>query len=741
LEAYVEGNRIVRAKEDPTNPESSGHACRKGRNIAFFEHNADRLHYPLKRIGEDEFERISWEQALDEISTKMKEIVGTYGPRTLASTNLGQFIGQIGGLFGVYLLALQGAKYRFSNLAAELTGLFWSSGILYGHQGYTMEPNTESEEGEMLIADGWNGYVSNNYVTGKRVCSKYARDPHKILVVIDPRKSETAQIADIHLAIRPGTDTIFWRAVGALLIQEKWYNQAYVDEHVADFEAILPWYEGVDVREYCAFCALDYEDVRSFTKLLATKRTGIHYDLGVICGRNSTMTTHLGNIAMALTGNLLVPGGNTYGGSVLGRMANTPTKDPDNFRMMETGIPAINGLHPTACFAEEVLNDRPDHIRILINGCQNSMNSYVDTPALEEALRSLDLMVTVDCQMSETARLSHYILPMQTAYEAWECNELMDTFPSIYTKLRQPLVEPEPEVWNACDIYLALTDKMGLIPPIPQHLYDAAQGSRLDYQAALLSYLSENPKMAMFWPHIIAKTLGPVLGSTAKAAYWGAILFADDFKKEAYARKGYEDGPNRTEEIFQQALRHPGGSIVGEISYEQLFASLQTEDKKIHLYADELEPWVYDITPEKEAVAMTHPEFPLILFSGSHAEVNANGVLRNQPGWITGKKQPQPLSVHPENAAQLGIEQDGDLVRLYTDKGHQDFPARITYEIRKGTVMAPHGFGMRYDGTVNGHNLNMLTNCKNRDPFAGTPYLRYVPCRVERLSQDEEVAV
>lgn len=734
LEVEVENNKIVRTRGDFSNPLSTGHACRKGRNITYFQDNEDRIRYPMKRVGENEFVRISWEQAIDEICTKLRQIVDSYGPRSLAGTNMGHFMGQIQGIYGVYLLMLLGTRYRYCNIAAELTGLYWSYGSMLGDQDYIMESDGEGKDGELLVCAGWNGYVSNNSVNGKRVCSDYARDPNKILVVIDPRKSETAQIADIHLAIRPGTDTILWRAINALILQEKWYNQAYIDEHISDFEEILPWFEGVDVREYVKFCDLDYDDVYRFTYLFATKRSSIHSDLGVICGRNSTLTTHLENIAMAICGHLLVPGGNVYGGTILPRTGHSDNRDPDNWKTVVTGFPTLSGLHPTAVLAEEIDNDNPQRVRALINGSQNPMNSYVDTPALEKALKKLELLVTVDCQMTETARMSHYILPAQTAYETWECNNMMVSFPYILGQLRQPVVKPEGDTMNACDIYLRMTERLGLIPRFPQELYIAAQGSRLDYQKVLLDYLDKNPEMTILWPHIVAKTLGPVMGSTAQAAYWGCLVFASDLSKDAFERCGYKKGPNQAEEIFQDILRNPGGINVGKVEYDDLFKYLKTPDKKIHVFAPEMDEWVYKITPEKEEDVMTHPEFPFILFSGYHCESNANGTMRN-PLWIHGRPHPQVLSINPQDAELLGLK-DEQSAKLSTEGGQIEVPVRITKEIRKGCVMIPHGFGLTYNGVSSGINLNLLTKNTARDPFAGTPYLRYVPCNVEAIREE-----
>ena len=311
------------------------------------------------------------------------------------------------------------------------------------------------------------------------------------------------------------------------------------------------------------------------------------------------------------------------------------------------------------------------------------------------------------------------------------------SFPNILGQLRQPVVKPEGDTMNLCDIYLRMIDQLQLLPEFPRELYDAAQGNRLDYQMVLLDYLGKNPQMAMFWPIIVAKTLGPVMGSVAKAMFWGSLVFAADLEKDAFERCGYQKGPNQAERIFQDILRNPGGIIVGKVTYDDLFKYLMTPDKKIHVFAPEMDEWVYQITPEEQEKAMTHPGFPFVLFSGRHCEVNANGTMRN-PQWIYGKPFPQLLSIHPDDAKRLGLK-EGQLARLSTEKGNLTVPITITKEIRKGCVQIPHGFGLKYNGVMSGINLNLLTKNTNRDPFAGTPYLRYVPCNVEAIR--EEVVV
>ena len=733
LEVEVENNKIIRVRGDYSHPRSKGHACRKGRNIARYLDTKDRIRYPMKRVG-NEFVRISWDQAIDEVCTKLRQIVDTYGPRTVAASNMGHLIGQIQAFLAAGFMNMLGTRWHYCNLAAEVTGEYWASGTMLGSQDYILDADESSEEGEMLVASGWNGYVTNNIPTGKRVISKFARDPNRILVVIDPRKSETARMADIHLAIRPGTDTVLWRAIDALILQEEWYNQAYIDEHVSDFEKILSWFKGVDVREYVKFCGLDYDDVYNFAHLLATKKTCLHSDLGVICGRNSTLTTYLSYIALVLTGNLLTPGGVVYCGRVLPRVTHTDNRDPDNWKTLATGYPTLSATHPPAVLAEEIDNDGPEHLRALIVGYHNPMRSIVDSPALDKAFKKLDLLVSLDCQFTETSSYCHYLLPSQNSYEIWESSGMLVAHPYILGDLRQPVIKPEEDTMYFGDIFLRMTEHMGFLPEFPKELYDAAQGSRLDYQKVLLDYLEKNPEMMMLWPQIVAKTLGPVMGSSSKAIYWGMLVFADDMTKDAFERFGYKRGPNQAEEVFQEIIQHPAGVNVGKVEYDDLFKYLLTPDKKIHLFAPEMDEWVYDITPEKEEKAMTHPEFPFLLFAGYHCESNANFQMRGDE-WLRARPFQQVLTINPEDAERLGFE-EGQSVKVTTKVGQAEVPIRITTEIRKGCVQIPHGIGLRYNGVEKGVNINILTKNTDRDPFAGTPYLRYVPCNVEPVRKE-----
>lgn len=729
LEMLIKDNHIQRVRGDEDNPRTHGYCCRKARGMQYFQHNPERLLYPMKRVGDGEFIRISWEQATKEIAQRVKEIVAEHGPRTFACQGLGGFLGQLHTVMAKQFMAATGSQLHFRALAAELTGFYWSCGVMLGNQTFIMHP--DEEESDVFCASGWNPYVTHNMVAARRIIRDFSTDQNKVLIVIDPRRSETAKMADIHLAIRPGTDAVLWRAMVALTLREGWYNKQYIEEHISDFEKILPWFENIDVEAYCNFCELDYEDVYKATHILATRKSSLHSDLGVICGRHTTLVTHIQNVFLAICGRLLVPGGNCFMNALIPG-GNTLTTDPKFWRTTKTNFPQIFGIYPTAVLGDEIDNDCEDRVRALICCNSNPLRSVVNTPRQERAFKRLDFLVTIDCVMTETARVSDYILPDATGFEGYEINTMSKSFPGMYHHLRHPIIQPEGEIKDGAWIWLELVKAYGALPELPQSLYEAAAGDHKAYAAALQDYLTEHPDMAKYRLSIVGETLGKAMGSVPLSTYWSMLQTSPQRFRDQAEAAGFPKGPDQMEQIFETVLAHPEGVCIGKMDEEHLFDLLETPDKKIHLYAEELNDWIYEITPEQEEKILHNEEFPMILNAGRHFDANINHTMRD-PAWVMGKENPCTLAIHPDDAKRLGIE-DGKDVRVTTRIGAVELPAHITRETRRGSVLMPHGFGFIIDGKPGpGVNVNLLTDNEGLDRVAGTPIHRYVPCRVEAV--------
>jgi anaerobic selenocysteine-containing dehydrogenase len=726
LAVEVENNRIVKVKPDKSNPKSEGYFCRKGMNIAYHQHNADRLKYPLKKVG-DGFERISWDQAIEEIAAKLKSIVDQHGSRSFAYMGGGGQGCHFEAAFGVRLMKGLGSQYMYTALAQEFSGAFWVCGRTHGRQDRHDQPDVKNTD--LLLVLGWNGMQSHQIPQAPRQLQRLAKDPDKMLIVIDPRLSETAKIADIHLPIRPGTDALLLKTMISIILSEGWENKNYIDNSTSGWEKIKSYFQNFDARAAVKTCGLNFDQVREVARLYATRKSSLRYDLGIFMGRHSGLNSYLIVILQAICGRLCVPGGNVINGHMM-PFPHSDERDPKIWRTVATNSFPVCGSFPPNVMPEEILSDHPERLRAVLVTGVNPLRSYADTTAYENAFRRLDLLVTAEIAMTETAALSHYVLPSRSGYESWDGTFFPLTFPEIFFQMRRPIVEPEGEPLELGEIHLRIADKLGLIPPIPDSLYKAAQDSHAAYAQALMEYAITEPKAMKVMPFVLGKTLGKAMGSVHLSALWGMLQVAPKSFHENAARSGFKPGATLGEEIFQQIIDHPEGIWVGKVDPENNFAEIKTADSKINLLIPELidELQSIDAAPEEAALVMP-PEFPLILMAGRHISMNANTLMRD-PAWNEGRRA-CTLAMHPTDAAFLKLT-DGQQVRVTTEAGSEEIELEVTNTAHIGHVVIPHGFGLVYDGKKYGANVNRLTKNTNRDQF-GTPIHRYVPCRVEAV--------
>ncbi len=727
LEIEVENNRIVRVKPDKSNQKSDGYFCRKGMNVAHHQHNADRLKYPLKKVG-DKFERISWDQAIEEIAAKLKGIIGQYGPRSFAYMGGGGQGCHFEVPFGVRLMRGLGSQYQYSALGQEFSGAFWVIGRAHGKQYLHDGPDVDNTD--VLLVLGWNGMQSHQIPQAPRKLQRLSKDQDKVLIVVDPRLSESAKLADIHLPIRPGTDSLLLKAMIAIILKEGWENKDYLACRTSGFDAVQSYFENFDARAAIKVCELDFDQVYEVARLYATRKSSLRYDLGIYMGRHSGLNSYLIVLLMAICGRLCVPGGNIIPGHLMPIGPSSDEREAKTWRTVTTHSFPVCGVFPPNVMPEEILSDHPERLRAVFVTGLNPLRSYADTTAYEKAFQKLDLLVTAEIAMTETAALSHYVLPSRSGYESWDGTFFPFTYPGIYFQMRRPIVEPEGEPKEQGEIDLLLADKLGLIPPIPESLYSAAFESRAAYAKALMEYAVAEPKALAAMPFILGKTLGKALGSVHLAALWGMLRTAPKSLYKNAIRAGFKSGPALGEELFQSILDHPEGIWVGRIDPEDNFAQVKTGDGKINLLIPELLDELKTIEAGSEEAALKLPaEFPLILMAGRHTDKNANTLMRD-PAWNEGKR-PCTLAMHPDDAAALNLK-DGQQVRVTTEAGTEEVELEITDTARRGHVVIPHGFGLVYNNIKYGANVNRLTKNTNRDQF-GTPIHRYVPCRVEAI--------
>lgn len=726
LEILVEGGRMAKVRPDRDNPRSRGYACRKGMSILNYQYPAGRLTTPLKREGE-EFVPVSWDQALGEIAARLRSLVDSHGPRCLAYMGASSQGGHFEAAFGLTLLRGLGSRYLYSSTGQEFSGAWWVAGRMLGRQYNVTVP--DEPETEMLVGWGWNGMESHQMPRAPQVLTEIARNPDKLLVIIDPRQSETARIANLHLPVRPGTDALLIKAMIAIILENGWENTPYLAEHVEGFDRIRSWFAGMDTRAALAVCGLEEGQVIELCRLMTTRRWCLHPDLGIYMGRHSVLNSYLLHILGAVCGIFGVRGGNLIPGMLMPLGSHADERSPNVWRTVATNMPpAAAGAYPPAVVPEEIMSGHPERLRaILVNGC-NPLRSYPDTTAYEKSFAELDLLVVSDIVMSETARLAHYVLPCRNGYESWDGTFFPWSYPGVYFQMRQPLVEPPGDCREAAEIFTALADKLGLVPQIPEEIRQAARGPRLLFGAKLMEWAARQPAIRAGMPFILARTLGEEWGSANKAALWGMLMTAPKSLRENAARAGFAPGMDQGDRLFEAILAAPQGLWVGEADVRNPMAGLATKSGKIEVHIPELEEMARSLDTASEAAALRLPaDFPLILHAGRHMRCNANTLMRN-PAWNEGRMA-CTVAMHPDDIRELGL-QDGEQVRVTTEAGSEVGELEADEAVRRGTVIIPHGFGLLYEGKVYGINVNRLTRGSNRDMF-GTPLHRFVPCRVE----------
>ena len=762
LEVEIEENRIGKVRGDKSNPRSQGYMCVKGANVPWHQHHADRLTHPLKKT-DGGFVRISWEQAIAEISEKLAAIVKKHGPRSYVYMGGGGQGCHFEAGFGTTLMKSLGSRYHYSALAQELTGYFWVCGRMLGSQNRYVIP--DEHHSDMIVAIGWNGMESHQMPRAPLVLREFASNPDKLLAVIDPRKSETAKIANVHIALRPGTDALLVKAMIAIILKEGWEKRDYLAGTCLGFEKIEGWFTSFDIHSALSICEVGYEEVHALCREMATRRWCFHTDLGTLMNRHSTVVSYLQMLLAALCGRLCVAGGDVIPGTLMPIGSHSDERDPKTWRTVATNFPAIMGTFPPNVLPEEILSGLEERPRAVIVSGSNPLRSYADTTAYEEAFGKLDLLVTMEIAMTETAALSHYVLPARSGYESWDSTFFAWSYPDVFFHMRPPVVKPEGERLECGQIYTRLAKGLDIVPEVPATLKEAAEKDIFSFTLALFAFMRKNPKAIKAMPFVLAETLGRRDDSANKAALWGLLLampgtarrnaaragFARPSSWSVFSRPGRVAGalgaalrygsfaplmalhPNilQSEMLYNHLLEHPEGIWIGKLDLDANGKELRTPDQKIHLHIPELEEPLKGIDPESERKALTpDSRFPLILNAGRHTRNVANTLMRD-PAWLKGKRG-CTLAIHPEDAAALGIG-DGETVRITTQAGAAEIGAEVSPDVRKGQVLIPHGFGLVHRGTAYGVNVNYLTKNTHRDFLAATPLHRYVPCRVERI--------
>ncbi|MBV9641889.1 MAG: molybdopterin-dependent oxidoreductase [Mycobacteriaceae bacterium] len=720
----LDGRRLAHIRGDKAHPASGGYTCNKALRLDHYQNNPTRLTTPMRRRSDGSYEEIDWDTAIAEVAAGLRRIRDAYGGEKIFYYGGGGQGNHLGGAYAGAFLRAIGSRYRSNALAQEKTGEAWVDANLYG--GHT---RGEFAHAEVSVFVGKNPWMSQSFPRARVVLNDIAKDRHRAMIVIDPVLTDTAKLADLHLRVRPGTDAWCLAALAALLVQEDLCDEAFLAEHVNGADAVRAVLRDVPVGDYAERCGVDQQLLRAAAHRIGRAQSvAVFEDLGIQQAPNSTLCSYLNKLLWILTGSFGKRGGQHLHSSFGPLFRHVPEVG----RTPVTGAPVIGGLVPSNAVPQEILSDHPNRFRAMIVESSNPAHSIADSAACHEAFASLELLVVIDVAMTETARLAHYVLPAATQYEKPEATFFNFEFPHNAFHLRHPLLEPaagtlaEPEIWARLVRALGVVDDDALQP-----LREAASNGRAAYVEAFMTAVSADPMLGKLAPFVLYETLGPTLpdGLAGAAALWGLAQKAAMTYPEAVRRAGHADG----DALFDAILQNRSGVTFTAHDYEDDFQLISHPDHKIALDIPEMVAEIRRLCDARPG--LTTPEFPIVLSAGERRAFTANDIFRD-PAWRK-RDADGALRVSVADADALGLVQ-GCRVRITTQAGSAEASVEISEAMLAGHASLPNGYGLDFTDAegrslIPGVAPNSLTATRWRDAFAGTPWHKHVPARIERL--------
>ena len=734
----TKNGHLTAIRGDDKHPHSRGYLCQKAARLDHYQNHDDRLDTPLKRRRDGSFFAISWQQAIREIADRLRSLRDEHGGRSLAYYGGGGQGNHLGGVYGSALRAAMDTPYLYTALAQEKTGDFWVNGQLFGRQ--TCHVTHGVEHADFVIFLGTNPWQSHGFPRARKVLKEIQRDPERTMVVIDPRRTETAKMADIHLQVRPSGDAFLLTAILGIIVQEGLEDRDFLAARTTGYQAVLDHLRAVPIADLASKSGISVADIRRVaTGLARAKSATVRADLGIQQSLHSTLNSYLEKLLFLVTGNFGKRGGNNLHTYLLPLTGHSPEPEesPDVALTSVTGMKPIGKLYPPNILPLEIDTDHPERLRGLVVDSANPMASAADTQAYRDALHKLELMVVIDVAMTETAKMADYVLPASSQLEKAEATFFTLGFPDNGFHLRRPLFPPKPGTLSEPEIYLRLCVAMGAIPerfPVLERIAGLDRRAprwRL-FATALAAAFKRHPEWAPYGPLILYQTLGKALPKDVQAAatLWLSALEYARRHGDAIERAGVKSaGAGLGEALFDKILHSEHGMTLSEHLYEDTWSLIRHKDGRVHLAIPRLLDEIAQLAAES---AYNDDEYPMVLMAGERRAYNANTIYRN-PEWRKTDRH-GAVRIHPHDASQLGLG-NGDQVVVESQRGSVAAVVEINDQMLPGVVSLPHGYGLDYPDAAgkreqSGPLINELTATDHCDPLSKTPYHKHVPVRL-----------
>lgn len=732
LEVEIHDGKFSKIKGDDKHPISQGYICQKAARLEYYQNHDDRLKFPLKRQEDGTFVRISWETALNEIAEKLNYLKKMHGGKSFAIVGGGGQGNHWGGVYSSQMLSALGSRYIYSALAQEKTGDIWVNGRLFGSQ--VCHTTEDVEHAEYVIFIGTNPFQAHGIVNARDTLKALQKDPNRTMVVIDPRISETAKMADIHLQLKPSTDAYLMLVLLSVIVRENLYDSTFIEQHCTGFETIKKELLAIDIEDYAERCDIPLNDIQKVARDFAKAKTAcVRVDLGTQHSKNTTLNAYLEKLLYLITGNFGKKGANNLHTYLVPLASNTDERKKGERTVKHQMFP-IGGLYPPNILADEINHEGEDRLRAVWVDSSNPVLAYADTQASKEAFNKLELLVVVDIAMTETARMAHYILPAASQFEKLEASAFNLEFPQNFFHFRKPIFEPLEESLPEPEIYTRLLEKMGILPtsfPLLNNFakFEPKFTSRTGYLMALQLLFKQKPHLQKFASSIMYRTLGKTLPKNLASSAPMLGLSVGYIARYEYAVKRTGIRGNKqamANNLFEKIISNSSGTIISKHEYEEVWTLIKNKDKKIYLEIPEMLEAMKVLKNEPKESS----DFPFILMAGERRGYNANQIYRN-PAWRK-TDQKGSLRMHPEDAQELAITSGAEVI-CESERGSIHVFVELDNSVRRKVVTLPNGYGFSYkDNKPEGPELNMLTASNHCEPFTKTPYHKYLRVKISK---------
>ncbi|MGH0031217.1 MAG: molybdopterin-dependent oxidoreductase [Myxococcota bacterium] len=721
-------NRVLDIRGDEKDVMSRGYVCPKAVGLSALSEDPDRLRAPVKRVG-DEFVEIGWDEAYSLVAEGLSRVRDAHGPNAVATylgnPNAHDFASN---LSVPALVRALGTKWRFSATSVDQLPKHVSSALLYGHMGTLPVPDIDRTDHFLVL--GANPLASNgSLMTAPDMRGRLRRLKERggRLVVVDPRRSETARIADRHLPLRPGTDALFLFALIHTLFDEDRVDPGEFEQHLNGVAEIRDLASEFSPEAVAEACGLEPGEIRGVAReFAAAERAAAYGRIGTCTQEFGALASWLVDVLNALTGNLDREGGIMFPWPAHDPADPTPRRKGHlpyaRWHSRVRGLPEFGGELPVATLAEEIDTDGEGRVRALLTVAGNPVCSTPNADRLDAALDRLDFMVSIDLYLNETTRHADVVLPTTAPLERPNYDMVFHGL-SVHNhaKWSPPVLEPPPGVRPLWEIALEIAGRLN-------------GANREAVEELLLGGL-------------LAATVGPeracsdVDEATAReklAKFEGPARMLDlMIRAGRYGDRFRDDGEGLS---LQSLIDSVHGVDLGPLE-SRLVGKLATESGRVELAPPLL---VEDVARLRERLDRATP--PLVLIGRRQIRTN-NSWMHNVPALAKGRDR-CTLLVHPDDAAKHGLERGGR-ARVRSRVGEVEAPVEISDDMRPGVVSLPHGFGHDVPGArmrvaaekQPGVNSNRLTDETGLDTLSGNAILNGIPVEIESVAPDRESAL